>query len=58
MWVDIATKEVAEDIDYAELEKCFSAETQEVKKSKIGMYLLGESRDLDHSWVLYANLRS
>jgi hypothetical protein len=36
VWMDVATKEVAEDIDYAELEKVFSAETQEIKRPNIG----------------------
>ena len=35
----MATKEVAEDIDYAELEKVFSAETQEIKRPNIGTKL-------------------
>jgi hypothetical protein len=36
VWVDVAKKGVAEDIDYAELEKVFSAETQEIKRPNIG----------------------
>ena len=39
MWVDVAKKGVAEDIDYAELEKVFSAETQEIKRPNIGTKL-------------------
>jgi hypothetical protein len=39
VWMDVATKEVAEDIDYAELEKVFSAETQEIKRPNIGTKL-------------------
>lgn len=32
MWIDVATREMTDDIDYSELEKLFSAETQEAKK--------------------------
>ena len=32
MWIDVATREITDDIDYSELEKLFSAETQEAKK--------------------------
>ena len=31
VWIDVATREITDDIDYAELEKLFSAETQEAK---------------------------
>ena len=34
----MATREITDDIDYSELEKLFSADTQEVKKPNIGMY--------------------
>ena len=37
VWLDVATKEIVEDIDYTELEKLFSAETQETKTPNIGM---------------------
>ena len=33
----MATQEITEDIDYSELEKLFSADTQEVKKPNVGM---------------------
>ena len=40
VWIDVATKEITEDIDYSELEKLFSAEGQDVKKPNIGNTLV------------------
>jgi hypothetical protein len=37
VWIDVATREITDDIDYAELEKLFSAETQEAKKLNTSM---------------------
>ena len=36
MWIDVATKDIRDDIDYDELEKLFAAETHENKKANVG----------------------
>jgi hypothetical protein len=35
VWLDVAKKEITDDIDFAQLEKLFSAETQDMKKTNI-----------------------
>ena len=50
VWIDVATKEITEDIDYSELEKLFSAEGPDVKKPNIG-------NTLEHIYIHEVSVR-
>ena len=39
VWVDVSSKDITDNIDYAELENLFAADAHETKKPNIGMAL-------------------